>query len=599
MLLVDLLKSDGGLRIIHPGPHLRDWREPERPSPQEAWVAHRDIADVAMTGVGSDPEYFLALIPVIGALPADHRADLIARLTVLTPSVTDDVMRRRLSDALREVVTLHTKVGDAPWAMPPDDIDRLRQATEALAPGQPADQSFWLFNERWPQLGSIPTEASGHAGRIAALYRLRTEAVSRILDSGGFDALVTLAETTGNGDLIGAALAGQPQPAYDDVLLPWLAGSRPSVRLELAHAYFAARMFTGGLDFLGRATEPMVRARLLLAAPDPSDAWQKLPGLGAEVAEIYWREFHPGLGRGAAGVEQAVAGLNSVGRFAAALDLIAMHAEQVDQPEIAAQAAAACEGLVAANESDPEMSLISRYDVQRVVDLLDRHRLTLGADRVVAVEFSLVPLLGYDLRTPSIHARLAESPDYFADLVASVYRPEGSDERTDDQRRINRATVAYRVLRAWRRCPGTGSDGAIESEALGSWVERARELLAASGRLRVGEHTIGGVLAFAQPDEDGSYPPVAVRDLLEDVQSEALDQGLSMGIYNKRGVTWRGATDGGAQEYTLVERYRDLATTAEGWPRSQRILREIADTYEREARQQDDEAEGRRRGIWH
>jgi len=66
---------------------------------------------------------------------------------------------------------------------------------------------------------------------------------------------------------------------------------------------------------------------------------------------------------------------------------------------------------------------------------------------------------------------------------------------------------------------------------------------------------------------------------------------------NRRGVTWRGMTDGGAQDWERAANYRRAALAASEWPRTKKILSRLAERYEQEARREDDEAERVRRGL--
>jgi hypothetical protein len=84
---------------------------------------------------------------------------------------------------------------------------------------------------------------------------------------------------------------------------------------------------------------------------------------------------------------------------------------------------------------------------------------------------------------------------------------------------------------------------------------------------------------------------------LERVHSDELDNGLGLGIYNRRGVTSRGMFDGGDQERALADSYGQQAAGAAAWPRVRRLLRHLVDSYEREGRRNDEEAERRRRGL--
>ena len=85
-----------------------------------------------------------------------------------------------------------------------------------------------------------------------------------------------------------------------------------------------------------------------------------------------------------------------------------------------------------------------------------------------------------------------------------------------------------------------------------------------------------------------------MRDIIEDVGSRELERGVRLGKRNSRGVTSRGVYDGGDQERALAKGFLEWAAiTGARWPRTTRLLRELADSYEREARRMDLEAEAR------
>ena len=121
----------------------------------------------------------------------------------------------------------------------------------------------------------------------------------------------------------------------------------------------------------------------------------------------------------------------------------------------------------------------------------------------------------------------------------------------------------------------------INHNALRQWVEAARELCRESGHLAVCDIQIGEVLAHAPNDGDGSWPCVAVRDLVEDTDSAELSRGFVIGILNRRGVTMRLPTDGGTLERADAERYMNYAKTCEiEWPKTAAALRNVAASYE-------------------
>jgi hypothetical protein len=209
---------------------------------------------------------------------------------------------------------------------------------------------------------------------------------------------------------------------------------------------------------------------------------------------------------------------------------------------------------------------------------------------------------------------LSEDPDFFADIIRRIYRSRGAGdeaaaeeaeakaeaeaEPSDDEQRAAIGQNAYRLLSDWRRVPGRREDGTVDAERLEAWVAAAREKLAASGHSEVGDSHIGRVLTWAPGDEDGVRVPAVVRDLLEKLQSEEIEDGLRIELFNSRGVTSRGAFDGGEQERAHAAGYLEQAERIGArWPRTAALLRELGEGYERDATRLDAEAERRRKGF--
>jgi hypothetical protein len=130
----------------------------------------------------------------------------------------------------------------------------------------------------------------------------------------------------------------------------------------------------------------------------------------------------------------------------------------------------------------------------------------------------------------------------------------------------------------------------VNGVALNEWLEEARRLLADVDRIEVGELQIGEVLAHAPEDPDGTFPTLPVRDVLEAAPNDRLERGFSIGLFNKRGITSRGLTDGGKQEYNLAAKYQSWAGAVQAThPRTASALRDLAESYREEGRRNDDE----------
>jgi hypothetical protein len=111
----------------------------------------------------------------------------------------------------------------------------------------------------------------------------------------------------------------------------------------------------------------------------------------------------------------------------------------------------------------------------------------------------------------------------------------------------------------------------------------------------VADQCIGKLLAHASVGVDGVWPCEHVRDVMEAIQSDDIMQGARMGVYNSRGVHYRG--EGGDQERELADRYRNWGHALQlSHPFvASRLLAELVRTYENEANYHDTEAGIRRR----
>ena len=153
-------------------------------------------------------------------------------------------------------------------------------------------------------------------------------------------------------------------------------------------------------------------------------------------------------------------------------------------------------------------------------------------------------------------------------------------------------------FRAGARSRGTRPDGTVSPTDLRHWTTEAMSMLTEADRLEVGELHIGRVLAASPSDPDGRWPCVEVRDLLEELQDERIEDGLFTEVVNSRGITTRSPGEGGTQERELAAKYkREADQFVDQWPRTASILRRLAKYYDQEARREDERAERFRRGL--
>ena len=301
-------------------------------------------------------------------------------------------------------------------------------------------------------------------------------------------------------------------------------------------------------------------ADVYLVTPSEPSTWERLEQEAQEVQNAYWRSVN---------VPPAMTGVDIDG-FAFAVDrlIAAGRAADVVWPAAMREDVPAS-GIVKILERSPQGD---SYCIARLLGKLDASA-DVTDETIARLEIPYADVLSHDRPNLKIHQEVLKSPGFFADLIAWRFK------RSDS------------ILADLHGVPGMTADGNLDAEALEAWVSDARRLCKANDREAIGDERIGQILANAPAGADGAWPCEPVRDLLDAIASPRLGLGFVVGKRNLRGVTTRGVFDGGAQETSLAESYReDAQLIAAQWPTTANLLRGIADSYKNDSLREDNEA---------
>jgi hypothetical protein len=589
-LLLDLIPERSAFGTQSYRPQFRKWGDPSEPGvPHSEFVTMvKAAADRVLHLAEAQPSRWVSLMPKFGRMPPESRREALVSLGTLEPERLDHDERLALWEAIDHLVRRHRKHDEAEWRLDEEWLTTLVNVGERVKPDRPSEVHRWLFNDWHPSIRVSPTEDLGRYD--TALDAARREAILDVLETEGLEAVRSLATTVELPWTVGSSLA-HVSDANDNAILALLDSAERS-EIQVAEGYARTRL--GGdlkriRDWVNRFSgRPLLQARLLQTSADLESTWRLLPAFGPEVDSAYWSEFMP-YGRGAdfPFVNEAARQLIAHGRVAMALDALSMYAARQSGVDVDL----VIESLKAfGTKEDPEATRVSEYDVSRLLDYLKEQGVE--SETIALLEWKYLPLLHDESHSLALERLLSRNPRTFVELVELVFR-RANEDPDSEPRNINPAlaTNAYRLLREWRIVPGTRDDGTVDGVALIEWLEEARTLLAEADRIEVGELQIGEVLAHAPEDPDGTFPTRPVRDVLESAPSNRLGRGFVIGLANKRGITSRGVTEGGKQEYDLAAKYESWATAIQAThPRTASDLRDMADRYRDEGRRNDEEA---------
>ena len=432
-----------------------------------------------------------------------------------------------------------------------------------------------------------------------AIAQLQEHAVGDLLAGGGIGAIWELAARCEAPRFLGFT-AGRVTADLDESVIAEL-DSEDEARREAAMGWTAGRFEAAGWSWAAAHLDdadawPAPRAAAFLRSlPPTARVFDWADRLGSDVRARYWEKAPVFLIQDNADQERAARTLVELSHATNALGLLTIaiqHGNQAD-PDLVAEA------LSKATADFPASGLpMFTHYVTSLLTYLDNQPQT-SRQRMAQLEWRYLPLLEPHHRpTRVLHQELARNPAFFVEIIETIFIPEHDEDGqerqiTDEQRQ--RATLGYQLLRSWHTTPGSVSapDGPA-GPSLAEWVTAARALLTERKLLRSGDQFIGQILSQPSEDPDGTWPGVAVREIVEDARSQDLEQGISIAVLNSRGVTWRALDTGGQPERALADKYQGYAQRiGTQWPRTRRMLQRIAQNWDRSARQEDQLAAAR------
>ncbi len=611
-LMLSMLPKQHSVQMPGAQPNYRDWREGKSAVSQREYIETTTaIAEMLVDDVGDDPDRWATLIGHISEFPPDARGRAFGALRRLADTEPAEGFKSKVWPKLRETVERHRQFSDAHWALPESEVAPLDRILDCLRPAEHAISYGDLFSSRRIYIDGV-SAADGWKAYREALEPMQSEAVEKILSDGGLEAVFDFAATVDQPHQVGKALGRCDQTLDVDVL------ERMGTDLEavtwVALGYFGCRFAALGWEglhqLLSENDVPAKAVADLMRSPPPIEMpWTRVDDLGTDVASAYWDRvgyYDLGIPDELGQPLEVCRRLREAKRLGLARWLLVAHAgEHQSETDIAEEVALNLEQWIENPGDDAGDTEMVRWELAALLKVLDAHRDHLGTTRVAIIEWQFHPLLQHDpeFSAPNLYREMLCDPDLFVQFVELAFKPASAapdEQSTLTAAQQQMALSAMDVLREWpasQFTPSVDGEGELDAGALNEWIDATREKLAAIDRVEIGDEVIGWALASSPADAGDEWPSESVRDLLERLQNDRVDQGLDITIRNRRGVTSRSLTAGGDQERQLAQNYKQQAQRFREWPRTAAIFNSLASSYEDDAGYHDRDAEARRRGL--
>ena len=562
----------------------------------------REITRRLLEDVKSSVLRWKQLLDRLSDIPDEDLDSLLVQLRESVQMIINENDRTALWNHIRKVMNHHREFPEAEWSLGEDKVSQLEKVYTLITPHDPIQQIGWLFNHGVAL--ARPTSDWEKNEQLVATAR-KKESV-QLLKGHGIDAVFELAGAVVDAWALGRAIAhGDIEPEQLAVIVERGLRSHDVKHQQMAQGAIGARAKPQDPWFESLVkkavhndwgSEPLM---LILQSLRPSKwTWLLAREAGEDADREYWRTVEVrGIDASEEETGLVVTKLLDAGRAREVISFIGNKNRLVrlsTKELIQVLQKAAVQPFI--GQSDHNSGVMFQYYLEQTLSHLDLATDVVESD-MLAIELAYLPILEHSKRPPKVIPKaMAESPELFVHILCAIFRPSPDSGIVEEiaceaERVSHTATQAFNILRIWDVIPGTGPDGKISQNALDKWVKHARKLAKSRGRGEIADQRIGEVLAHSPVGEDGIWPALEVRELIETLRSEHVETGFAIGRQNHRGVTTRLLREGGSQERALAAQYRAYAAaTAFEWHRTSAVLNVIADGYETEAKLHDESA---------
>ena len=325
---------------------------------------------------------------------------------------------------------------------------------------------------------------------------------------------------------------------------------------------------------------------VLRLAPFGRTTWKMVQEIGDKCTREYWQSVPaPRRVGDSSECNEAVRQFMNAGRPMDALGLAARYHELFDAKGLCR----VLESVASITGSDrgPRFGDEAIEYIGRVIAKVRKSR-QIAERRIASIELRLFDALEHYGYTPALDAALRQDPRLYAALVDRASNMDEDGQARDPRVREDLLAggddyIAWLVLRKKRLLPRASEQEPASAANLLAWVQQVQKLCEARGRREEADYWIGRLLSASGPGDDGISPCEVVRDVLEEILSEAVRSGFQNGIWGAGGV--RASSLRGIEEQELEAQYRSWSEALQySHPKVSLLLRQVAEEYRKAAK---------------
>ena len=329
-------------------------------------------------------------------------------------------------------------------------------------------------------------------------------------------------------------------------------------------------------------------AKMLMNWPFVPTTWETVASFGVEVENSYWENIHSHPRKDEP--TELLYVLEKYLTAGRAIHAFAVIHNRLTELPISLILRILDEGILELNGNTQNYNNMIQYYLIHIFENLPNQN-DVSLENIARREFAYFSILKHGKKSFILHDFMAKNPEFYFEIFANVFKGEDEEpsELSDAARVLSHN--CYSILASFRTIPGKTAT-TIDVEILMAWILAVQQLAMATKRSEISNQYIGHLLAYAPTDpDDQHWPHESIRLVIEKTQCAEIETGLAIERHNMRGVTCKAVDEGGQQERVLASQYNKWAEALYAYPRTASMLQAIADSWMREATQNDDLAE--------
>ena len=572
---------------------------------QESFDMYSEVVDMLISLCDDDEARFSDLIE---AAPDCTPRDRERILKWAQENVGEIRHEKNLAwNTLRRVLNKHKLYPDASWALRREELYPLERLYNQLQPDDVQARYMYLFNEDIyyevlePSSITLFYRELSHDSIAGLMATARERAVAELVEELGVERVLELRLEVKYPWYLGEALAKVIKDEQD-LQCVWLCLEDDASHIAFAHGFISQKLRSEGFSWMQTLVKELLEkgysdkavANVLVVARSEQELWQYIETLGEGVYREYWLRMYPLFND--LTNEEIVEGINKLlqyRRFSSAVREAWLYGSDLPSSIL-------IEVLRKwGTEESLEPSSLCGCEIGCIFKELNK-RSDVEKETHLELETLYLPLLtrvGAQVGVPHLEEELASNPESFIQLLKWLYKPKDEGRQRKEQEGLskeqiqNAAKRSDQMLEAWKKIPGMQEDGTIDETELRDWIKAARALAEECDRLEVADIHIGQLLA-KYPEDSPNWPQRTIFQAIEDINTEELKEGYSVGMWNKRGATIRGAFEGGGIEHERAGYFGELASELMcDYPNVAEVFQRLQDNYGRQGNRLDEMAE--------